>query len=103
VSFAVSIIGHVSPYPAALQLHTQYAALRRVRKVAQMNKARIEHADKQQQAKKGKGKGKQTEFDMSSVNVPDLNLLAHSISSKYRKEASIPLFACFDRSDGRHS
>lgn len=55
-----------------------------------MNKARIEHEDQQRRSTKGKGKEKEADFDMSSVTVPDLNLLAHSITSEYHDEVRIP-------------
>lgn len=56
-----------------------------------MNKARVEHEIEQERSKKGNGKKKQTEFDMSSVKVTDINLLANSISSEYRDHARSPL------------
>jgi hypothetical protein len=52
-----------------------------------MNKARIEHEDRHAR----QGGGNQSDFDMSLVEGHEINLLAHSISSKYRNEARIHL------------
>lgn len=58
--------------------------------VAHLNKARIEHEDQQRQSRKGKEK--QTDFDMASVAIPDLNLASHAISSDYYDAVRIPLY-----------
>jgi hypothetical protein len=86
VSFAASIIGHVCIRPL---FHDRHPSLTIVPQVAYMNKARIEHEVQNPRSKKGKGK--EAAFDMSSVTVPDLNLLAHSISSEHRDNARISL------------
>jgi len=89
VSYAVYIIGRVYvlsslPLPPSLTILPQ---------VAHLNKARIEHEDKQKRSRKGKEK--QTDFDMSSVAIPDLNLAAHAVSLDYYDAVHIPLYPIF--------
>jgi hypothetical protein len=86
VTLAVSIIGSVrfiSIFPIL-----NIPPLTFYPQVAYRNKARIEY-EETRRSRKGKGKQKETEFNMTAVKIPDLNLSAHSITNEYRDAARI--------------